>query len=197
MEKKSFIFLIALLLSSCSPAMVLPISTTTSIATSTTTSTETSTLTPTHTPNPTLTLQPTVTETPTLPDTIKLTFDKSISQEIQKKIRSHVNEAYWYFISLGCSPEGFKAKFYIGKGGYSDFVNGGVYMEDGVSGKGTDLSTTEYGSMSHEIAHVMCQTAFTRRANMGNFDLRWLTEAVAINLSTMERIQNTGSDWGF
>jgi hypothetical protein len=42
----------------------------------------------------------------------------------------------------------------------------------------------------------MCQIAFTKKANMGAIDLRWLTEGVANYFSAMEQIKNTGMNSG-
>lgn len=195
MKILSFIFLIILLLSSCIPATPLP--------TSTATPTEAPTITPTitFTPTPTSTPIPTVTSTPSLPNTIEFSFEKPISEKTQNEIKAIVNQAYWFYVGVGCSPDGFRANFYVGKeggeGGYADTDNKGVWMETGVASIDTDPNKVTNG-ISHELAHVMCQLAFTKpkTGQFGAMDMRWLTEALANYFSAWERITNTGSDFG-
>jgi hypothetical protein len=155
---------------------------------------------PTFTPPPlTATATPTATAapspTPTLPDTIEYKFDKSISEEAQTLVLETVNQAYWYYVSIGCSPVPFKASFYNGEAGNSDYLNGEILVSAGVANIEMD-PTKAVHAISHELAHVMCQHAFTQRQNLGSLDLRWLTEAVANYFSAMERITNVGSNFG-
>jgi hypothetical protein len=71
-------------------------------------------------------------------------------------------------------------------------------MEAGITSIESNPHKTT-GSISHEIAHTMCQMAFTKSkpGQFGSIDLRWLTEALANYFSTWERITNTGSDFGY
>lgn len=189
---KSFILLViaAFLLISCASAPIPPTATSSPLP-----PTGTSTLTPTSTPKPTSTPRPTVTVTPSLPETIELTFDPFITEETQRKIRIAVDEAYWYYVKLGCSPDGLRAKFYIGDSGGAAGYKRGVFFEAGLS-KPDKLSSQETSAISHEMVHAMCQLQFTKIDAMGAVDLRWLTEGVANYFSTMEQIQNTGMNSG-
>jgi hypothetical protein len=109
-----------------------------------------------------------------------------------------VNQAYWFYVSIGCSPNGFRARFYDGEGGYADTDTKGVWIEAGIASIGLDPEKIT-GGISHELAHAMCQIAFTKpkSGQFGALDMRWLTEALANYFSTWERITNTGSDFGY
>jgi hypothetical protein len=51
-----------------------------------------------------------------LPETIEFTFDDSIPKVIKDNIKVVVDEAYWFYVGLGCPPDGFKTRFYVGDG---------------------------------------------------------------------------------
>jgi len=191
MKSFDLILIASLLLVSCGNVSIQP----TPTSTLTSTPTQTPSPIPTFTSEPTSTPLPTVTSTPSLPNTIEFKFDKSVPEDIQNEIKVMVNQAYWYYIGLGCSPLGFKISFYNGEGGYTDYINNEVRIKSGIASIKTD-STKTTDSISHEIVHAMCQIAFTQRGNMGSIDLRWLTEAVANNFYAKERITNTGSHFG-
>jgi hypothetical protein len=191
--KKTIIraMILVLLCSGCAPAIVPPVPTASRMASPT--------FPPTMTPEPTSTSQPTATAIPDLPDTIDITFDTAISPILQEKIKSQINEAYWFYVGMGCSPDGFHAHFSKGTSGYVDYIDSSASIEIGVSGVGTDLTMSEYGAISNELVNAMCELAFAKPqpGQFGSMDLNWLGEPVAINLSAMERIADNGIDWGF
>jgi len=181
MRKFNLIAIVSLLLASCVNA--------TPELSATQTQAPTSTL----TLIPTLTQTPTATSMPSLPETIEFSFENTISEETQNKIKAVVNHAYWFYVGIGCSPDGFRASFYVskeeGEGGYTDTDSKGVWIEAGVASIESNPSKTT-GAISHEIAHAMCQIAFTKPkpGQLGGIDMRWLTEGLANYFSGIERI---------
>ncbi len=181
MKQFSIFFLLPLFLTSCTPAVQEP--TVTSIPT----------LTATITPIPTSTSKPTATAIPALPTSIEFVYDEAISDNIVTLVKTTVHEAYWYYINLGCSPNGFQVKITTGE-------SGEVIAIDAFKVGWQDLKTNPSvmaARVSHETAHVMCQFAFTKHLNMGLIDLRWLTEGVANYFSTLEQFTNTGMNSGW
>src|SRR5574341_221650 len=193
-KMKGFIIILlaSLLLADCANARIQP--TATPILTSTETLTR---VPPTRTPKPTLTPNPTVTFTPSLPNTIEFIFPVNLSEQQQNKIKVRVDQAYWFFASLGCSPEGFEAKFYNGEGGYANYYADGLKLEVGLADLADDFIGFG-GEVSHEIAHTMCQIAYVKAKSdhLGSIDLRWLTEGVANYFSAMEQIHTNGGYGG-
>jgi len=181
MKNHSLFFLMALLLSSCAPATIVPTTTATITATSS------PTITPTFTPTSTSTPRPIPTVTPTLPETIQLLYPQNISESSQDKLQIIVNEAYWFYANLGCSPNGFKVQFTNGISGY---VKAGV-PTFGLSNFESEPSVVSTG-ISHELVHQMCQNAFSDVTD----DMSWTAEGMANYFSAMEQIRNTGMNSG-
>lgn len=103
-----------------------------------------------------------------------------------------MDQAYWFYTGLGCSPEGFRVEGRDNDTGGEAFVG---YAWFGIRNIETETSVVNTG-ISHELAHVMCQLAFTRKNKMGAIDFRWLTEGVPNYFSAMEQITNTGMNSG-
>jgi hypothetical protein len=183
MKNFSLFSLIILLFSSCAPAASTPIAPTTQ----STTIIPTSTLEPTSTPSPTLTLTPTITSTPLLPGTIEFLIDKAIPEKFIDVVKTTVNQAYWYYVGLGCSPEFHKVVV-------KSKELAGNFGLDGINVGWDDLkniSTNMDVRISHEMAHVMCEIQFTKDVNTGE-ELLWLFEGTANYFSDTERLTNTG-----
>lgn len=157
----------------------------------TSTSTAKPTVTATFTPRPTSTPLPTLTATPALPSSIQFIFPDNITDEDKNELQVVVNQAYWFYVNLGCSSDGFTADFHKLNVGDASV---GYFMLD-ISDWNTNQSQVE-AAISHEIVHVVCQVAFTKYSAMGAIDLRWLTEGMPNYFSTIERIQNTGMNSG-
>ncbi|MCE9647341.1 MAG: hypothetical protein K8S20_15195 [Chloroflexi bacterium] len=141
---------------------------------------------------PTSTPLPSPTSTPSLPITIELTFDTSIPEGARNQTAVTIDRAYWFYTALGCSPDGFKVN------GRDNDIGGEAsvgFAWIGIRNMESEPSVVETG-ISHEVAHVMCQLAFTGKNNMGAIDLRWLTEGVPNYFSAMEQITNTGMNSG-
>jgi len=103
-----------------------------------------------------------------------------------------VQQAYWFYLDLGCSPSSFKAKITKEENGeviaVDEFVVGWEDLE-------IDPSIMKQ-RVAHETAHIMCQLVFTRHYNMGAIDLRWLTEGVPNYYAAMEQVTHTGLNSG-
>lgn len=168
------LILASALLSACSSSAVQPTLSPTPRATATAVPTRTST--------------PRITPTPALPPTISFDYEPAIADEIVDLVKTTVNQAYWFYVGLGCSSDGFNVTI---TGFESGEASGSGDFVVGWRNSSTDPSVMET-RVSHETAHVMCQYAFTSRPS-----LRWLVEGVANYFAALERITNSGmlSGW--
>ncbi len=102
-------------------------------------------------------------------------------------VRTTVNQAYWYYIALDCSP-----KFYSVIVTRSE--NALTLNTDGIKVGWDDLDSdisTMSTKVSHEMFHVMCQLAIQEDPETGE-DMLWLREGNANYVVGMERIEHSG-----
>lgn len=173
------IMLLTSLLSSCAPATVEPAMTSTPLPTYT--------LTPTITLTPTLTLAPIITLTPGLPDKIKFEIDDRVPEIIVETVRTTVNQAYWYYVDLGCSPDFRRVIVTREENAFTLDIDGIKVGWDNLDEDLSKISTR----VSHEMFHVMCQLAIQGDDETG-MDMLWLLEGNANYVVAMERITHTG-----
>ena len=174
------IMLLTSLLSSCAPATVEPTATSTPLPAFTLTSTITLT--------PTLTLTPTITPTPGLPNTVNITIDEKIPENIASLAKTTVNQAYWFYKNMGCSPDFRHATFVSYESALTVGYEGILVGWDDLSSISSNMNVR----ISHEMFHVMCQLAVQEDAETGR-DMLWLLEGNANYVVAMERLEHTGA----
>jgi hypothetical protein len=181
MKRFALLFLALFLLTGCGNTAIQPTEITPIPSTKTATPIQTSILTP------TLTSLPTVTFTPSLPEAIEFEFDEAIPENFVAVVKTTVNQAYWYYVNLGCSPEFHKVVV-------ESRETAGNFGLDGINIGWDDLKTISLNMdvrISHEMAHVMCEIQFTKDVDTGG-ELEWLFEGTANYFADEERLVNTG-----
>lgn len=132
---------------------------------------------------PTLTITP----TPSLPETIDFEFDESIPENIVDLVKTTVNQAYWYYVDLGCSPEFHHVKVVASEKALTTGTDGIQVGWDNLKYISPNMDVR----ISHEMSHVMCQLGIKKDPDAGH-EMMWLLEGMANYFTALERFENTG-----
>lgn len=182
MKRFTVILIAVCLLVGCSSSPIQPSATPTSTFTATPTTIPTRTLTPTLTPIPS------ATPIPELPQTVQIEFDKVIPENIVDLVKNTVDQAYWYYVNMGCSPDFHRVQIV----GHESALTIGT---DAVLIGWDDLTTISPNMdvrISHEMAHIMCQIAIKKDPDGTGLELMWLLEGTANYFADEERLISTG-----